>query len=462
MKSRLRTIRARLTLWYIGLLALTVLGFSLFLYYELQDILSAQIDAGIQVAASQLLVDVDDSVNPPLLRPMSDEAAAHILQSSFASRMVASDGLVVADVGDFPNLPFSLPIATGFQTVQVEGVPWRIYTQQVETHNQQYNVWLQVGQSLNVLSDTQRTLFSLILVGLPVVLILTAFGGVFMASRALNPVDTITKTVQDIHATDMSKRIAHDGPNDELGRLTETLNSMLGRLQAAFDTERRFTADASHELRTPLTIIKGYIGVTLSRTRSPQEYKEQLHQIQKETERLIRLVNDLLFLARLDAAPIQWQPETVNLSDLLEVICDQMLLMAAEKHIRLVATIPKHIEISGVADHLIRLFLNILDNALKYTPAGGQVNISLEVDEQVVKTHIVDTGIGIAPEYMPYIFERFYRAGRERHSASGAGLGLPIAYQIARSHNGTIIINSVPHQSTTVSVCLPRFATVQK
>src|SRR5690606_27172935 len=229
MMNKLGTIRARLTLWYIALLAITVIGFSLFLYIELQDLLSSQIDAGIQIAASQLLVDVDDSVNPPVLRPMSDEAADHILQSSFASRMVDADGQVVADVGSFPILDFVSPVIVGFKTVEIDGVPWRIYTQQVETNSQQYTVWLQVGQSLNVIDDTQQNLLQLILIGLPIVLILTGFGGMFMASRALNPVDNITKTVQDIHATDMSKRIQYHGPPDELGRLTETLNSMLAR-----------------------------------------------------------------------------------------------------------------------------------------------------------------------------------------------------------------------------------------
>jgi signal transduction histidine kinase len=458
MMNRFRAIRVRLTLWYIGLLALTVLGFSFFLYYELQDILSDQIDDGIQVAASQLMVDVDDSVNPPVLRPMSDAAAAHILQSSFASRMVAADGEVVADVGGFPELTFAVPVNTGFHTVTIDSIPWRIFTQQVATNNQQYNVWLQVGQSLNVLGDTQSTLFTLILIGLPVVLILTAFGGMFMASRALNPVDTITRTVQDIHATDMSKRINYHGPNDELGRLTETLNSMLERLQAAFDTERRFTADASHELRTPLTTIKGHIGVTLTRQRSPAEYETTLFQIQRETERLIRLANDLLFLARLDAAPLRWQPEIVKLSDLLDAIYDQMLILASEKQIILTATIAENISISGMADHLIRLFLNLIDNALKYTPTGGTVRLSLTCDNQNARVIISDTGIGIAAEHLPHLFERFYRAGRDPHQ-TGAGLGLPIAYQITRTHGGTLEINSTPNQGTTITVILPLITT---
>lgn len=459
MMNKLGTIRVRLTLWYIALLAIIVIGFSLFLYVELQELLSSQIDAGIQVAASQLLVDVDDSVNPPILRPMSDEAADHILQSSFASRMVDAEGQVVTDVGSFPILAFAPPVSTGFETVEIDGIPWRVYTQQVETNSQQYDIWLQVGQSLNVIDDTQRTLFQLILIGLPIVLIMTALGGMFMASRALNPVDNITQTVQNIHATDMSKRIQYHGPQDELGRLTNTLNSMLERLQAAFDVERNFTADASHELRTPLTTIKGHIGVTLTRSRSPEEYEATLVQIQTETERLIRLANDLLFLARLDAVPLRWQPEKVNLSDLLDAVSDQMQIMTSEKGIALITNVPSDIMVEGMPDHLIRLFLNLVDNSIKYTDTNGNVELSMTVYQQVVQIKIRDTGIGIAPEHLPHLFERFYRAGRERHQQAGAGLGLPIAYQIARTHDGTIEIQSTLNVGTTALVTLPLLST---
>ena len=459
--NKMGTVRVRLTLWYIALLAIIVIGFSLFLYVELQDLLSSQIDAGIQVAASQLLVDVDDSVNPPILRPMSDEAADHILQSSFASRMVDADGQVVTDVGSFPILEFSPRVSTGFETVAIDGVPWRVYTQQVETNSQQYDIWLQVGQSLNVVDDTQRTLFQLILIGLPIVLVVTAFGGMFMASRALNPVDNITRTVQAIHATDMSKRIEYHGPQDELGRLTDTLNSMLERLQAAFDAERNFTADASHELRTPLTTINGHIGVTLMRSRSPEEYQATLVQIQTETERLIRLANDLLFLARLDAAPLRWQPETVNLSDLLDAVSEQMQIIATEKNIALHTRITADIMIDGMPDHLIRLFLNLVDNAIKYTPSDGEIDLSLAVHKQTVDITIRDTGIGIPEEHLPHLFERFYRVGRDRRYQGGVGLGLPIAHQIARTHDGAIEIDSIPEVGTTVLVTLP-FLPTQK
>jgi heavy metal sensor kinase len=447
------TIRARLTLWYVALLALTILAFSLFLYYELQDILSRQIDAGIQVSASQLMVDVDDSVNPPMLRPMSEEAASHILQSSFASRMVTASGEVVADVGGFPDLAFSPPDAAGFETIVISGVEWRIFTQQVQTDAQEFDVWLQVGQSLNVIHETQNSLFQLILIAFPLVLLLTALGGIFMANRALNPVAVISKTMQAIHASDMSQRIPNEGANDELSRLRDTLNAMLDRLQNAFERERRFTADASHELRTPLTVIKGQIGVTLSRPRQAEEYQTALNALQSETDRLIRLANDLLLLARLDAEP-ELQAETVNLSDLLEAVLDQVRFLAEQKNITISATIPEGVLMQGMIDHLIRLFLNLLDNAVKYSPEGSKINLSLEASNDFLIVTIQDEGQGIPPEDLPHLFERFYRAGRER--SSGAGLGLAIAQQILRLHSGSIQIDSVLQKGTKVIVSLPQ------
>lgn len=460
LMTKLTTIRARLTLWYTFFLALTVAGFSVYLHLELQDSLSIQIDEGLRVAASHLLVDVDDSVNPPALRPMSEQAEEHLLQSSFALRLVEADGTVAADVGRFPPLAFFPPADTAsetdFQTVVINTIPWRIYTQQIETQTSRFNVWLQMGQSLNIIQELENNLLRLILFGLPVIVLVASLGGIFLANRALNPVDSITRTVQAITATDMTRRIPFTGPADELGRLTTTLNSMLDRIESAFEAERRFTADASHELRTPLTAIKGQVGVTLTRQRSPHEYENALKQIQYETDRLIRLANDLLFLARLDVATLRGQPERINLSDLLEALVEQVKVLAADKTLTLNALIPPDVVIQGTADHLIRLFLNLMVNAIKYTPAGGQITVTLTSSAAEVQISIRDTGIGIADAHLPHLFERFYRVESERtYNGSGAGLGLAIAHQITRAHDGAITVQSETGKGTEFTVHLP-------
>lgn len=452
---KLGTIRLRLTLWYVFLLALTVLAFSFYLELELQTHLSAQIDAGLQVSASQILLDMDDSVNPPVLRPMSQNAVANLTQSSFAVRLVSSTGEVLSEIGGFPNFDPSLD-TPGFVGTTIDGVPWRIYTEQVETEVGRFDAYVQIAQSLNLVDATRNSLLNLIALGLPLILIAAAAGGLFIANRALRPVATITSTVQAINATDLSQRIVYDGASDELSRLTETLNSMLDRLQAGFETERRFTADASHELRTPLTAIKGQIGVTLTRPRTAEEYQDTLRQLQRETDRLVRLSNDLLFLARLDAAPLSWMPEQINLSDLLGAVIDQSRIVAEQKSITVNTQMPASLPINGVADHLIRLFLNVLDNAVKYTPAGGQVTVTAITSRNEVIVTIQDSGPGIAPDHLPHLFERFYRVERGRGSdTGGSGLGLAIAYQIARAHSGSIRVESKPGAGSSFIITLP-------
>lgn len=453
---RFGTIRTRLTLWYVFFLAITILGFSIYLNLELQLNLTAQVDAGLQVAASQLLVDVDDSVDPPTLRPMSDSAVDRLMQSRSALRLIDSQGAVIAEVGVFPSLPTNADDAPQFETITIDGIPWRIFSQQVDLQNMQADVLLQIAQSLDVIYDARNSLLRLMAIGLPITLLAAAWGGSFMARRALQPVDAITRTVQAINASDMTGRIADNGSDDELGRLTLTLNSMLDRLEAAFDTERRFTADASHELRTPLTAIKGQIGVALHRRRSPEIYEDTLHHIQQETDRLIRLANDLLFLARLDAAPLQWQPEKISLNDLLGAVVDQVRLIATEKDLAFSADIPAAgLLVWGTADHLIRLFLNILDNAVKYTPAGGQISVTASDSQTEAIVIIRDTGPGIAEEHLAHLFERFYRVQRDRSYDGGAGLGLSIAFQIARAHSGAIEVDSHVGEGTSFIVRLP-------
>jgi heavy metal sensor kinase len=453
--SRTGTVRFRLILWYVLFLAVTTLSFSLFLHLELQSSLYAQVDTGLQVAASQLLVDMDDTVNPPVLRPMSANTVDRLDQSRFALRLVNRDGQIIADLGSFPVLPFSPLLTPGYETIEIDGISWRIYSQQVETQAQHFDVWLQMAQSLNIVNEARSSLLRFIGIGLPLVLIAAALGGLFMANRALRPVDTITRTVQDINATDLARRIHYAGPTDELGRLIQTLNSMLARLQFAFDVERRFTADASHELRTPLTAIKGQIEVTLNRQRTQDEYETTLNHLNRETDRLIRMANDLLFLARLDVLSQKRQLEEIDLSDLLEAVAEQVRPMIEAKHIAFSVVVPGSITVWGVPDHLIRLFLNILDNALKYSSMGGAIRLTLQQLNDELRISIEDNGQGIAEEHLPHLFDRFYRVERERSgNVSGTGLGLAIAYEIAREHAGRIEVASTPGQGTTFTVYL--------
>ncbi|NJM75650.1 MAG: HAMP domain-containing protein [Acaryochloridaceae cyanobacterium RU_4_10] len=306
----------------------------------------------------------------------------------------------------------------------------------------------------SILETVSDELLKEMLMSVPVVLIAAALGGLFLANRALKPIAHITRTAQEIGAGELSRRIGDRGTTDEVGRLARMFDQMLDRLQDAFEREKRFTADASHELRTPLTAIKGRIGMILSQPRTQAQYESTLSQLDVQVDRMIRLTNDLLFLSRLEQQRLPWNPVILDLSNLLEATAEQMRPLAEERQIRLLENIKPGLSVQGDPDHLIRLFLNLLDNAIKYTPVDGQVNIKAVQQDGAVWVTVSDTGTGIAPEHLPHLFERFYRveAARSR-KAGGTGLGLAIAHEIVRLHGGTLIVQSTIHQGTSFSLC---------
>jgi heavy metal sensor kinase len=454
MMSRLRTIRARLTLWYVLLLGITLLSFGLYVFVQMRSGLFGQVDAALQTAAAQalgLLTAEDDQLR---FVPQLDQqvVTANLLESGVGVRLVDSTGTALDGFGSYRVVPGWAPRQPGYATLAAASDVWRVYSYPLQLRGDQVTLWLQASQSLSGLYDTLDRLLTLMLLGVPFVLLMAAAGGLFLADRALRPVDRITRTAEGIDSHHLDQRLNHSGPPDELYRLAQTFDRMLDRLDAAFAAERRFTADASHELRTPLTVIKGHLEVGLNRARTPEEYQEILRTVRAEADRLIRLANNLLYLARLDAAPVHPQFEPVDLNALLTLVADQAHLLAEERSQQLRVDLSELPTVYGSADHLIRLFLNLLDNAVKYTPTGGQIALSAACEAAHVTVTIADTGCGIAPEQLPHIFERFYRApGR----APGTGLGLAIAQSIAREHGGRIEAASRLGEGSVFTVYLP-------
>jgi signal transduction histidine kinase len=241
---------------------------------------------------------------------------------------------------------------------------------------------------------------------------------------------------------------------DEVGRLAATFDSMLERLDAAFRRERQFTADASHELRTPLAAMQTIIGGTLARRRTAQEYEEALADLDREAENMRVLTDGLLQLARNDAAKQHSRYEAVDLSLLLKDVADSLRPVAEEKGLRLIEAVPDWgLEIAGDSDGLIRLFANLLDNAIKYTEEGSIVLAATAHNGDTTTVTVSDTGVGIAPEHLPHVFDRFYRVDEAR-ATQGIGLGLAIAQDIARAHGGNIEVTSEPGRGTTFTVQL--------
>lgn len=449
-----KTIRVRLTAWYVFLLALTLIVFSSYLYIKQEKSLLAQLDTALQVTASQTLNDVIESNGHPVFRRTQQfkELNNRLLASGFAVRLIGDDGKIWDGLGNFQALPDNPPKVGGYVNVVGHETTWRIYNQSL----QDFTGWLQTAESLDPLNKASTNLLTLILLSFPLVLMVAALGGLFLADQALQPIDRIIRTAQAISAKDFTQRIAHTGPYDEVGRLATTIDRMLDRLQAAFDREHQFTADASHELRTPLTVIKGQLEVSLSRPRTASDYENTLKNVLSEADRLIRLTNGLLFLSRLEQSRVCLSLQTVDLSNLLFTLVEQMQPLADAKEIHLDHQILPDLFIQGNPDYLINLVINLLDNAIKYTPNGSNVTLEALQDPQQVLVMVKDTGPGIDSQHLPHLFERFYRVEEARsRSTGGVGLGLAIAYEIARFHHGNLKVESEINRGTTFILTLP-------
>lgn len=451
-------IRARLTLWYILLMALTFALAGGYLLLRFQSSLLQAVDTSLQLAVSQSLTAIEDETEILAFDRSDYTATPAFPGTNLALRLLSVDGKVVDTLGNAQNVSQWGPVKTGVSTQAIPGDDerWRVYTQPILDPAGNEIGWIQAGQTLESMTDSLQDFRDQLLWLLPLILGLAGLGGFFLAGRMLQPIDRITRTAAEIEARDLSQRITYQGPADEIGRLAQTFDRMLERLREAFVRERRFTSDAAHELRTPLTVLKGQLEVTLSRTRTNAEYQQTLHDLSTQVERLIRLSNALLFLSRSDQKQLAWEPTRLNLSDLLEVTIEQIYPLADERDLVVNTHISPELPVYGDTDHLIRLFLNLLDNAVKYTPSDGEIRLQATRTPSGAQVVISNSGPGIPAEHLPHIFERFYRVETDRSSQSGgSGLGLAIAREIVHLHGGEIHLDSAPGQGVTVTIYLP-------
>ena len=455
-----KSLRVRLTAWYVMLLGCTLIIFSSYLYLQLQSGLLRQVDTTLEVTTSEIIANLAVDYNYPHFQDtkLFRIHQQQLINSGFVGRIVSEDGKVWDSFGDRKIIDSFLPQQTGSRNLKTKTATWRVYSTPLLSTSQDFptaklnrfsvpseQLWLQIAQSLYPISEALDHLLLLMFLGFPVALFLAGFGGLFLANRALNPIDRIVRTAEAINPDDLSYRIDYRGKTDEVGRLAMTLDRMLDRIELAFEHERRFIADASHELRTPLAVIKGQIGVALSRPRNANEYQATLQDLESHTDRLIRLTNGLLFLARLEQEQSNFME--VNLSDLLEVLSEQIQFLAEDNQIDLRAEIIPNLSIWGDRDLLTSLFLNLLDNAVKYTPVGGRIELETKLEPQKITISIRNTGRGIAESDLPHVFDRFYRLDRDRNT-QGSGLGLAIAALIVRCHGGQIQAISQIHKLT--------------
>jgi heavy metal sensor kinase len=315
---------------------------------------------------------------------------------------------------------------------------------------------VQVGESLTQLNTRlQNIVYDLLLVT-PLVLILSALGSSWLAARAFRSIHQLAYTAREIGAKDLDQRVPVPEARDEVQELALIFNQMIGRLEKAFAQQRRFVADASHELRTPVAAIRSMTEVALSQLTESEDYVNVLREVNAEAERLGRLTNDLLALARADEGQVQFDSDAVRLDLLAADAVESLEPLANERNITLSTETLQPATVRGDAARLIQVIIGLVDNALTYTNAGGFVKVSVEVQGTTAQLIVHDTGIGIAQEDLGHIFERFYRADPARsRSAGGCGLGLAIVDWVVRAHNGTVTVESQVGKGSTFTVTLP-------
>jgi heavy metal sensor kinase len=464
----LRPIRARLTLWYVLLLTVVLIVFSVALYIallitlneELEETLireTALVTGALEVDAQRRLIA--GLAQPPSWRNVGEEEREIFWRVLDASgRLVEQNRMYEMDAR--PVEPTTLEKALAgskiFQTVRTGDDVIRLFTAPIDQSGRAIGI-IQLGMSVEDVNETLGAVRWILILILPVMIVTASVGGFVLAGHALRPVDRITRTAQSITASDLSQRLDMDLPDDELGRLAHTLDAMIVRLDSAFRRQRRFTADASHELRTPLTIIKGNLSVALDSPRDAAYYQEVLTEVDEEVDEMSRLVDRMLSLARGDVEGITLHVQPVDLGVLMTDVIEQVRPMAESKGLDLEAQIPSNLTTRVDADAITQVVLNLLDNAIKFT-SSGQVRLSVRRAREnggEIQVTVSDTGPGIPSEHLSHLFERFYRVDRARsRELGGVGLGLAIARELARAHGGDISVNSVPGEGSTFTVHL--------
>ncbi|MEJ2710764.1 MAG: HAMP domain-containing sensor histidine kinase [Anaerolineales bacterium] len=454
------SLRARLALLYTLIVGGILLLFGTAVYAAVSGTLNNQVNRNLiditQTIIQNNRVDLLNAITMPRL----DLSAEVYIQLFGRDKNLRFESVNLQARGfnsplDEAGLNSQAPV---FRDVMVDSTRLRVLSTPIEIAGTDRLVgYIQVATSLAALQTTQQILLIILLVGAVVSMLIAGLAGWVSTKRALSPLEAVTNTALQItRADDLSRRIPYRGPaNDEVGQLINAFNQTLSRLENLFESQRRFLADVGHELRTPLTVIKG--NVDLMRRMDCTD-EESMQGIEEEVDRLTRLVGDLLLLAQAESGKLPLARITVELDTLLLDALHQMRVLAGER-IQLKLGEIDQVLVCGDPDRLKQVLVNLIGNAIQYTPADGEVIVGLGKVQSQAHLTVSDTGPGIPPEDIPHIFERFYRGEKSRtrskNGKKGFGLGLSIAYWIVRNHGGQIEVTPREPHGTTFSVWLP-------
>ena len=439
---KIRSIRFRLTFWYAAILTAGLGLFGGLIWLSLRDRLIGEIDRGLQGSASRFenyfQAEAAEATGAPLRDELEEFCQALPPASSVDLR--GSDGF-----------RFHYPAIATDAAAEAENL--RTLRRQFTYRGAKYD--LEVGVSVREVLHTLELLRILLWSFLPVVIAIACLGGAWLSGRALRPVEDITASARRISIENLSDRLPVTATGDEIASLTEVLNGMLARLETAVKTLSQFVADASHELRTPLAVIRTTADLALRRTRPAESYRASLEEISAEAGRMTQLVEDLLTLARGDAQLTGMPLDALDLREVLRDVASEMRAVAEVRGLKIRTGLGDHpAVISGHPAGLHRLFLVLLDNALKYSRDGAEVMVRIETGGSFIGVEVEDFGCGIRETDLPHIFQRFYQADPSRNDG-GHGLGLALAEKIVRAHHAEINVRSREGSGSTFRVAFP-------
>ena len=463
-----RSIRFRMALWYAALLAAALVLFGAASYVGLERYLQKSLEESLVKQARSigdvLIVNINQSgqdyVNNEITEHYSPEINGRFIRVTRADgKPIFISGLPKDGTFDPahvppPHLPVTQPFSHEVEMsdgheLLLHGLPYRA------SDGSQFLI--EVAAPYNQIESVLRGLLLTFALGLPLIVALAIGGGYLLMRRALHPVDEIRQKAAQITSRNLGERLPVVHTGDELERLAVDLNRMIERLETSFHQVNRFSADASHELRTPLTVLQGELeSMARSSSNLPIEIRDTIGSALEETQRLAKIVENLLAISRLEAGEARKQLERLDFAELARSTADQMRLLAEEKNIHLDCNGGEHVEVDADPARLKQVVVNLLDNAIKYTPEKGRVSISVVKQDSRAVLEVEDNGIGISTDDLPHVFERFYRADKARsRQMGGTGLGLSIVRSICLAHGGRVTVNSTEGRGSLFRVELP-------
>jgi len=463
------SLRIRVTTWYVGLLAAALLVFGAALYFSVQTYLTTTLQGSLAAEAGGIATSFlahEESKGPAWMSGEIVEAYAPEQSGRFI-RITRADGIRLYQSGDTrdPYIrtdrislpPFQDSRPSFRKESEDQGNRLLVYSlPYTAASGTRYRI--ETGASLAPLDHVLRTLLRTLLLIAPLILLAAAMGGHFLMERPLRPLAALARHAERIGTHTLGERLPVIASGDEMERLSLSLNRMIARLEDALNHDRRFSADVSHELRTPLTILRGELEHLVQSPDLPYPTREALGSSLEEIDRMAKIVEDLLAIARVDSGTEAMDPQCVDLSGIAHWIVEQMQLLAAEKHISLGCMASSQVFIVADPARVKQVLVNLLDNAIKYTPEGGRIEIAVHTTQAKAILEVHDTGIGIPSASLPHVFKRFFRSDEARSRESGGtGLGLSIVQAICNAHGGSVDIDSAEGMGTTVRVGLPLF-----